>query len=116
MIEELKRKFDVIVFDSPPVLPVTDASLLASKVDSVVLCYEIGRTARAALVRAKTQLESVGAKISGVVLNHITPQTEAMAPYPYYYRYKYRYDTEEKRAEKKPKAGKGKESPQEDKV
>ncbi|MCK5305920.1 MAG: AAA family ATPase [Candidatus Omnitrophica bacterium] len=116
IVEELKKKFDVIIFDSPPVLPVTDASLLASKVDSVVLCYEIGRTARAALVRAKTQLESVGAKISGVVLNHITPQTEAMAPYPYYYRYKYRYDTEEKKAGKKLKTGKGKESPQEDRV
>ena len=91
LIEELKERFDVILFDSPPVLSVTDASLLASKVDSVVICYETGRTARAALLRAKIQLESVSAKILGVVLNHTAPQTETMAPYPYYYRYKYRY-------------------------
>ena len=91
LIEELKKRFDVILFDSPPVLPVTDASLLAPKMDSTVICYEIGRTARAALLRAKIQLESTGAKISGVVLNHIAPQTETMAAYPYYYRYKYGY-------------------------
>jgi len=91
LIEDFKKKFDVVFFDSPPVLPVTDASLLASKVDSVILCYEIGRTARAALLRTKVQLESVGANISGVVLNHIAPQTEIITAYPYYYRYKDRY-------------------------
>jgi tyrosine-protein kinase Etk/Wzc len=94
LVEELKQKFDVILFDSPPVLLVTDACLIASKVDGVVLCYEIGRMARDALMRAKAQLELAGAKISGVVLNHITPQTEPMTYYPYYryrYRYKYRY-------------------------
>lgn len=95
LIEELKKRFDVIFFDSPPALLVTDAGLLAPKVDSVILCYEIGRIAREALLRAKIQLESAGAKISGVVLNHITPQTEAMTPYPYYYRYKYKYYAED---------------------
>jgi capsular exopolysaccharide synthesis family protein len=92
LIKELKEGFDALFFDSPPVLPITDASLLAPKLDSVVLCYEIGRTSRDALLRAKVQLESVGAKISGVILNHITPRGEIILPYPYYYyRYKYRY-------------------------
>lgn len=101
LIEELKKRFDVIFFDSPPALLVTDAGLLASKMDGVVLCYEIGKIAREALLRAKIQLESAGAKISGVVLNHIAPQTEAMTPYPYYYRYKYKYYTEDvKQAER----------------
>jgi len=100
LIEELKKKFDVILFDSPPTLLVTDASLLASKVDGVVLCYEIGRIARDALLRAKIQLESAGANVMGVVLNHIAPQTEALTPYPYYYRYKYKYYAEDtKKAE-----------------
>ena len=106
VIEELKKEFDVILFDSPPVLLVTDASSLASKVDGVVLCYEIGRMARDALLRAKTQLELAGANISGVVLNHITPQTEAMTYYPYYryrYRYKYRYYAEDAERAKKVK-------------
>ena len=95
LIEELKKRFDVIFFDSPPLLPITDASLLASKVDCVVLCYEIGKTARNALLRSKIQLEIVGSKIAGVILNHISPQTEAITPYPYYYKYKYSYTEKE---------------------
>ena len=103
LVEVIKKRFDVILFDSPPVLPVTDASLLASKVDGVVLCYEIGKTARDALLRAKVQLESVGAKILGVVLNQIKPQTEIMTPYPYY-KYKYRYHEKNDEFKKEPKA------------
>ncbi len=90
LIEVLKTKFDVIIFDAPPVLPVTDSSLLAPKVDTVVLVYEIGRTSREALKRAKMQLESTGANISGVILNHTQPQSEAIATYPYY-KYQYAY-------------------------
>ena len=88
-MKELREKFDVILFDSPPVLPVTDAVLLASKVDGVILCYEVGRTSRDALARAKIQLESAGAKVLGLILNHTVPQSAAI--YPYYYSYKYRY-------------------------
>ncbi|MFA6216199.1 MAG: polysaccharide biosynthesis tyrosine autokinase [Candidatus Omnitrophota bacterium] len=90
VIDKLKVRFDVIIFDAPPILPVTDASLLAPKIDCVVIVYEIGRTSREALIRAKGQLESVGAKIAGVVLNHTKSQTEAIATYPYY-SHKYRY-------------------------
>ncbi|HOW42463.1 MAG TPA: polysaccharide biosynthesis tyrosine autokinase [Candidatus Omnitrophota bacterium] len=91
LVSELKNRFDVVIFDSPPVLPVTDASILAAKVDACVLVYEIGRTSRDALLRAKLQLESMGAKLAGVVLNHINPQTESLYAYPYYYHYRYRY-------------------------
>ncbi|MCK9594968.1 MAG: polysaccharide biosynthesis tyrosine autokinase [Candidatus Omnitrophica bacterium] len=105
IIEILKSRFDVIIFDSPPVLPVTDANLLAPKVDSVVLVYEIGRTSREGLMRAKVQLESVGAKISGVVLNHTQMQTEAISPYPYYNKYKY-YGREVPKANRDPEVKK----------
>jgi tyrosine-protein kinase Etk/Wzc len=91
IIETLRNKFDVIIFDAPPVLPVTDASLLALKVDSVIIVHEIGKTSRDALLRTKIQLETVGAKLSGIILNHINPQTEAITTYPYYSHYKYRY-------------------------
>ncbi len=92
LMNELRRRFDVVIFDSPPVLPVTDASLLASKMDCVVIVYEIGRTSREALTRTKGQLESVGARVAGIILNNTRPQTEAIAGYPYYYyRYKHGY-------------------------
>ncbi len=90
LIEMLKKQFDVVIFDTPPVLPVTDASILAPKMDCVVIVYEIGRTSREALLRTKVQLESMGAKISGIILNHTKAQTESIFSYSYY-RYKYRY-------------------------
>jgi tyrosine-protein kinase Etk/Wzc len=105
-VNELKERFDYILFDSPPVLPVTDASIIAAQVDSVVLCYELGRISRNALMRAKTQLESVGAHISGVVLNQIKSQARAMEPYPYYTSYKYRYYRDE-HTSRKNKKGEG---------
>jgi Mrp family chromosome partitioning ATPase len=89
LIAKFKSRFDVIIFDAPPVLPVTDASLLAPKVDGVIMVYEIGRTSREGLMRAKVQLEAVNAKIFGVVLNHTQAQTEQISAYPYYKKYKY---------------------------
>jgi tyrosine-protein kinase Etk/Wzc len=102
IMEELKSKFEVILLDSPPVLLVTDPMLIASKVDSVVICHETGRTARAALLRTKTQLESSGARIAGVVLNHIAPRSEIITQYPYYRSYRsYGYYGEDKQKKRK---------------
>jgi Mrp family chromosome partitioning ATPase len=91
LLEILKTKFDVIIVDTPPVLPVSDPSILAPKMDATVIVYEIGRTSREALLRTKIQLESADAKLVGVILNNTQPQSEGMSPYPYYYRYRYRY-------------------------
>ncbi len=91
LVDSAKKEFDLVLFDSPPVLPIADASILAPMVDSVILVYEIGKTARQALMRTKVQLESTGANLVGVVLNNIKPTTESiMFSYPYYYKYKYR--------------------------
>ncbi|TBR19062.1 polysaccharide biosynthesis tyrosine autokinase [bacterium] len=93
LVEELKNRFDVAIFDAPPVLPVTDSSILAPLVDATVIVYEIGRTSREALIRTKIQIESTGAKISGVILNHTKLETEAVTSYPYS---KYKYYSVEK--------------------
>ncbi|MFH2137088.1 MAG: GNVR domain-containing protein [Candidatus Omnitrophota bacterium] len=100
-VEAMKERFDVIFFDSPPVLPVTDSSLIAKKMDCVIMVYEIGRTSREALLRAKNQLDSVGANIAGIVLNQTRQEIEADVIQPYYYKYKYYKSTEEEAAEKK---------------
>ena len=105
LVEKVKNRYDILLFDAPPVLPVTDASLLAPSMDCVILVYEIGRTSREALVRTKIQLESVGAKITGVVLNHTQPETEAIISYPYY---KYRYGYTPKESAYKPGVDKDK--------
>ena len=88
LIKELAEEFDVVLFDSPPVLPVTDAAILASQVDSVLLVYQAGRAGRGVLKRAKSHLEAVRADIRGVVLNNITAEVSEFSPaehhYPYY--------------------------------
>ncbi|MBU1044123.1 MAG: hypothetical protein KJ915_06980 [Candidatus Omnitrophica bacterium] len=86
---ELREKFDLIIYDSPPVLPVTDASIMAPKMDMVIMIYEIGRTSRDALLRAKTQMDAVGAKLCGVILNQTRNETDVDVLYPYYYKYRY---------------------------
>jgi len=101
LVSRLKQEFDIILFDSPPVLPVTDASLLASRLDAVVLVYEIGRTTRDALLRTKNQLDGVGAHVSGVILNQTRSETQGEIIYPYYQKYKY-YREEEPASQRNP--------------
>lgn len=71
IIESLKAQADFILFDSPPILAVTDAAVLAQKVDGVVLVISAGKTKRDHAVKAKSLLEKVNAKLLGVVLNNV---------------------------------------------
>ncbi len=90
-IEEVTNEFDVVLFDSPPVLPVTDAAVLASQVDSVLLVYQLGRAGRGLLKRAKSHLQTVQADLRGVVLNDIKAEVSDFSPAEYYYQYYSRY-------------------------
>lgn len=69
MFARLRPEYDFVVIDSPPVNQYADASVLASKVDGVILVIEADRTPVAEAESAKRQLERVGARILGVVLN-----------------------------------------------
>ncbi len=68
LIAELLKHVDIIIFDSPPVLSVTDAAVLAQRMDGVILVAEGGRTRRESVVRARDALRSVGGRVLGVVL------------------------------------------------
>jgi succinoglycan biosynthesis transport protein ExoP len=71
LLVALRGRFDHIVVDTPPVLMVTDATVLSSIVDGVILLAESRVTTRAALARAHRILESAGANILGCVLNKL---------------------------------------------
>lgn len=71
VIEQLKAEADYVLFDSPPVVVVTDAAILASKVDGVMLVIHAGRTRRELAKRAKALLDKVNANLLGVVLNNV---------------------------------------------
>jgi len=70
----LRRHFDLVLIDSPPVLPVTDAVLLASGADATLLVAAAGRTRRGDLRRAADKLAQVNARVVGLVLNETSRQ------------------------------------------
>jgi protein-tyrosine kinase len=69
LIEEFKSKYDLVIFDTPPVLPVTDGQLLAPHMDGVLLVMRWGQVLREQAKRAKGLLDHVGANVIGAVLN-----------------------------------------------
>jgi capsular exopolysaccharide synthesis family protein len=80
LLSLLTERFAHVVIDSPPAISFTDASILSTMVDGVVLVVHGGRSSRAVVRRAKQQLLDVGAHIFGVVLNNVKVETQ-----DYYY-------------------------------
>jgi capsular exopolysaccharide synthesis family protein len=68
--EDAYNMFDIVLFDTPPVLAVTDAQILANKCDGTILVVSSGKTERDLLVKSKELLQSANAKLLGVVLNN----------------------------------------------
>ncbi|MCA1824851.1 MAG: polysaccharide biosynthesis tyrosine autokinase [Mycobacteriales bacterium] len=85
VIEELATIADIVVFDSPPVLPVTDAVVLATQVDGVLVVGRAGRTQRNLAAEATRRLQGVGAHVIGFVLNAV-PGSAARGYYADYTR------------------------------
>jgi len=96
MIQRLAEQAEVVIFDTPPCLAVSDAAVLASKMDGILLLIEAGKTRREAAVRAKEALEQVGGRILGVVLTKI-PRKRRGYGYYYYYYYPSYYSDEDKK-------------------
>ncbi len=94
VIEAMKECCDLVIFDCPPVITVTDAAVLAAETDIVLLVVQSGKTDREMAKRAKVLLHNVKATIAGVVLNNISP--ELQAGYYYYYHY-YHQDSGKRR-------------------
>lgn len=85
LLQQLREIADVIIFDSPPVLAVTDAAVLSSRVDGVILVTQAKRTRRNAAKQAIEKLDHVGGKILGCVLNQVSGG-EDYGQYAYYTR------------------------------
>jgi capsular exopolysaccharide synthesis family protein len=106
MIADLKQRYDFIFFDSPPILGVSDASVLASEVDLVIQVIQYRRYPQPMTIRAKQMIEKVGGHLVGIVLNNINmSQDEGYYYYSgYYHDYYYSRDASEQEAEAEAKA------------
>ncbi|NDG69998.1 MAG: polysaccharide biosynthesis tyrosine autokinase [Proteobacteria bacterium] len=71
MIQDAKNRFDVVFFDSPPILGVSDASVLSSEVDLTIIVVQHRRFPKSMIQRVKMAIDNVGGKTLGVVLNNV---------------------------------------------
>jgi capsular exopolysaccharide synthesis family protein len=69
LLERLRDRFDVVIVNTPPLLPVTDAAVLSAHADGVLVVVRAGRTTRQQLSLAMRALHAVGARVLGTVLN-----------------------------------------------
>ena len=91
-LSAVAAEYDIVLVDTPPILPVTDSAIVAGKADGVLLVYQAGKVGRLVLKRAKTHLESARAEVWGVVLNDL--QTEVSGyTYTHYYTHYYGEET-----------------------
>lgn len=85
MIQDVKQRFDLILVDSPPILGVSDASVIASEVDLSIIVVQHRKLPRNMLLRVKQSVENVGGNILGVVLNNVDVRSDSQ--YQYYTSY-----------------------------
>ena len=85
LINEVRSRYDLVFFDSPPILGVSDAAILASEVDIAVMVVQYRRFPRAMLQRVKGAVENVDGHLLGIVLNNV--ETKHDSGYQYYTQY-----------------------------
>jgi capsular exopolysaccharide synthesis family protein len=81
LVRELRDMADYVLFDTPPVLAVTDAAVLASKVDGSMLVLSAGKARRDGAKKAKRTLEELSARFLGVVVNNVKLDRESQSGY-----------------------------------
>ncbi len=89
LTDRLQQEADVVLLDTPPALPVTDAAVLATVADGVLIVTDAGSTGRSAARQAVENLQQVGASLLGVVVNRLSARGSGKYYYYYYYYYHY---------------------------
>ncbi|ANU17763.1 capsular biosynthesis protein [Planococcus maritimus] len=85
LIEKMKERYDLIIFDSPPILSVSDSKIMANKCDGTVLVVNTGKTEKQSAIKARDSLTTSKAYIVGVVMNNYKLSKD------HYYSYEYNY-------------------------
>lgn len=100
LVEQLEKQVDIVLFDTPPALPVTDAAVLATQADGVLMVADAGKTRRAAARQAVENLRKVGVNLLGFAVNRL-PLRGSGEYYYYYYQYYYSGDNKGRRHHRK---------------
>ncbi len=97
LLSEVGKRFDIVLFDSPPVLGVSDSSLIVSKVDAALVVLQPRKMPLKALLRTKSIIQNVGGQIMGLVMNNVDISSDTQ--YQYYTTYYSYYSAGEGRKE-----------------
>lgn len=97
LIAEVSKRFDVVLFDSPPVLGVSDASLLVSKADATLLVLQPRKMPLKALLRTKSLIQNAGGQLMGLIMNNVDISGDTQ--YQYYTTYYSYYSNDRRRKE-----------------
>ena len=105
LIAELKQRYDFVFLDSPPIMGVSDASILASEVDMTIQVIQYRRYPQPMNIRAKQMIEKVGGNLVGIVLNNINMSQDEN--YYYYSGYYHDYYSKNEEEASQPTEGRG---------
>ena len=98
LVSQLEAEWDMVLFDSPPIVAVTDASMISNEIDAIALVVKAGQTERAAVDRALDTIKHVKAPLIGAILNGAS-QKNLGGKYSYYYSYyNYYYQSDQKKS------------------
>jgi capsular exopolysaccharide synthesis family protein len=87
LFAQLRKQFDRIFFDAPPLMAVTDAALMGSITDGVLLVARAGEAQKEVIVHLQQEMKNTKIPIIGTVLNDVNPKNTSSGYYYYYQRY-----------------------------
>jgi len=93
LLRKMEGEWDMILFDSPPLVAVTDATMVSKEIDQIVMVVKVGQTDKKAFDHTITSLRNVHAPLGGVILNAVTHKN-SYGSYYYYYQYYHYYGSD----------------------
>ncbi len=90
LVSKLEKEWDMVLFDSPPLVAVTDATMVSKEIDQIVMVVKAGHTDKTAFSHTVNSLRNVNAPLGGVILNAVTSKN-SYGSYYYYYQYYHYY-------------------------
>jgi len=100
LVQSLKNKYDIVIFDTLPLVGISDSAVLAKEMDGVILVVQYRKYPRDMIIRAKQMLDTLGVKQVGVVLNNINIMRDDYYYYYHSYYSNYYYNSGESGSEK----------------
>ena len=91
LVKKLEKDWDMVLFDSPPMVAVTDATMISKEIDQIVLIVKVGQTDKKAFRHTISNLNNIEAPLGGIIMNAVTHKSSYGSYYYYYYYQYYHY-------------------------